>query len=262
MRAEPNDSQDVQRLIRRVFEDEFLVAHLVGEDDRHPVSRRKLSEETPTLRGLAHVPRRRREVEDELRAAPGQHTDRIAAVADLGAPCVLADREPQRGDGTGCLGREEVALLVEDVVGGEQGLGLLGGATAAAEQDRGVRQVLAVPWLHGQHGTQGDVDLARERQQRIQRAQLVADEALALEQVHRWIAREAQLGSHAELRARREGAAGRLLHQVSIAGEVTHRGVDLRDADPHGARIGGRLRSVKRVPGWSRSGAPSPTRDR
>ena len=131
----------------RAVEDQLVVAaDLVAEQDRDAVEPRERRHHLASLRRLADVERRGRAVRDEPRARRHELAGGIDRVVEHLGPGVLAHRhaEPReaaaRRHRAPLRGRHEVALLVEDVVGREERLGLGCHAHAAAQQHRGVRE--------------------------------------------------------------------------------------------------------------------------
>ena len=87
----------------------------------------------------------------------------------------------------------------------------------------------------GDHCPEDDRNVARCRQQCVQLSELIVDEALAREQVHRRVAGEDQLRQDDDIGAFRNGARGRFLDEGAVAGEVADDRIHLCDSDAHGA---------------------------
>jgi hypothetical protein len=156
-------------------------------------------------------------------------------------PDVFADGQAERRaalaqrGGLALRRRLEPALLVEDVVGGQQGLGAHRPARAAREQHRRVHQPLRPGALRREHRAERDRDARRGGRQLLQLAELVLHEPLALEQVHRRIAGEDHLRQDHQVRLLAGRLGGRLLDQLPVAAEVADGGIHLGQRDAHPA---------------------------
>ena len=132
-----------------------------------------------------------------------------------------AGRPPPAGTGAALRGRHEVAVLVEHVVGREQRLRLR--RRAARRRAAAPRSSRAASRRAARRGSTAPSTIAMPCDagaERVELAQLVAHEAVALEQVHRRVAGERQLGKHHEPRPGGLGLARRLLDQRAVAREV------------------------------------------
>ena len=213
------------------------------------MARREFAEHAPPLLRLAHVPRRCGEVHEAARARLDQLAHGVRGIPDLVYPDVLAHGEPERlaalaqAHRLAARGGLEPALLVEDVVGGKQRLRAHRAALAAGEQHGGVHQALRALALRGQHGAERDRDALRGGCERVELAQLVAHEALALEQIHRRIAGEDHLRQDHEVRALARRLGGGLLDESPVAAEVADGGVHLGQRDAHPTQHRGVARS-------------------
>ena len=173
------------------------------------VARREVGDHAPALRRLAHVPWRRGEVQHGARAG----RDQLVRSGRWRYPisCTQASSQTVRPNAAppvrsvtvsrreaGC----EAALLVEDVVGR---------AAASWRAPRGARRRPAAPRRSpaaagprpppGSTAPSAIATRARGRRERVELAQLIAHEALALEQVHRRIAGEDHLRQDHQVRA-------------------------------------------------------------
>ena len=107
-------------------------------------------------------------IDAAIGACPGEVAHRIAGIRDLSAPGVLTDGETEKGavaphrDRLAPIGRDEVAVLVEDVVGRQKALRLGGRLFAAAQQDCRVGEMLGPRRFHRDHRAQGQVDPSRD----------------------------------------------------------------------------------------------------
>jgi hypothetical protein len=183
--------------------------------------------------------RRRGEVQHQPRAGAGEIADGVERVVVLVDPCVLADREAERlvadlGQRPTFLRRDEVAVLVEHVVGGQQGLGLRDAAGSPLEEDGRVRELLAASARDRERRAERDGDVARGRGQGVELGQLIAYEAVPFEQVERRVACQGEFGQDDQLGAEPRCALRRLLDQAPISGKVADRGVHLGKSDLHG----------------------------
>ncbi len=224
---------------RPAVEDQLVVAaDLVHERDRHAVTRGEPRDHAAPLARLVGVPRRARGIEDQVGARRGELADRIQFVLLRFDPGVLAHGQAER-DLRGKLNRRarrrrrEPAPLVEHVVGGQMGLRAHGFAASAAQQHAGVVERAALT-LDRHDRADRDRHVARCRGERVELAQLIAHEAVALEQVHRRIPREHHLGGEQQVRALACRLRRGLLDQAAVAGEIPHGRIQLGERDPHG----------------------------
>ena len=210
------------------------------------------------VRILPEVERGGREGDDQRRAFVGELLHGVDGVVQPGRglalpPDVLADRDahalaaerahPPRGGGL------EVARLVEHVVGRQQGLGLGEDHPSPATMEAaftsrrparpgcGRRSRPPVPRPRG-----GALQLPQALEVRL-------DERVVLEQVHRGIAAQAQLGEHREIAAFLPGAPGEGEDLRAVAREVADGGVDLAEGDAHLGMVAGMARRLKAAGG-------------
>jgi hypothetical protein len=128
----------------------------------------------------------------------------------------------------------EVAVLVEDVVGRQQPLAEAWADPAIAEQGRRVEQRTSfIRWVglgqpdeHG--GTAGEL-----RRQLGQRAPAPFHERGTQQEIARQVPGECQLWSHRERGAAASGDRRGVRDQLRVAGEIAHRGIDLKERDLH-----------------------------
>ena len=176
-------------------------------------------------------------------------------------PDVLADGQAERRaaraqrHGLAPRGGLEPALLVEDVVGRKQRLGADRAAPPSREQHRGVHQPLRPVALRREHGAERDRDPRGGRRELFQLAQLIAHEALALEQIHRRIAGEDHLRQDHQVRLLTRRLGGGLLDQLPVAAEVADGGIHLGQRDAHPAQHRGAPVPRQDEPGVSRPGS-------
>src|SRR5690606_32212727 len=133
--------------------------------------------------------------------------------------------------------RLEVAVLVEDVVGGQQRLRDGVHDVAVFEEDGPVVEPLAaavlVPYRRADDEPQPP---RRVRGDVVERLPRILDERGLVEEVLRRVADEAELGEDGERGARAGRAPGVVEDALGVPGEVADGGVDLAEGDLHGAR--------------------------
>jgi hypothetical protein len=216
-----------------------LPAHLVDIEQRQPVALAGAAEDPVALRTLADVGRAGVDRDDQVRRRIGQTAEGVEGVVlRLVVPAVLADQQAHLHAGhaqhAGHVGAGlEVAALVEDVVGGQQLLGVAQQHLTGLQHQQGVVQRLAralVRQRQAHHPVQG-LQLARGGLQRGQALGHAVNEAGLLQQVHRVVAGERELGEHHQVCLVQRGLAGRGDHADGIALDVADGGVQLRDRD-------------------------------
>ncbi len=213
-----------------------------------PCPRRARGEHPLPERRLADGVGRGGDVHDEGGAGPGELRDRIPGIArpvpePLVVPDVLADREaepdPRRGrvgEG-GAVRREEVARLVEDVVGGQERLAADRCQPPSVEERhrvvdarrRGARRRLGEP--EGDRDPAGPVRRPGELGQRPGGA---VEELGEVEQVAGRVAAQRELGEDDQGRARRARLGRGVADPPRVPVEVADGGVDLRERDASG----------------------------
>ena len=218
-----------------------LAAHRVAERDEAGVVSRARDEHLLALVGAADVERRRRDVDEQLRAGQREVGRGWARL-----PHVLADSRPderlavleQNQVATRC----EVAVLVEDAVVRQEALAVDAADLAAGEHEAGVVEVGVE--VGGADERRDPVRLAREL---LDRALRRPDEPRPQEQVLGRVAGDGELGEEDEVGARltRLGEPGQ--DPATVAVEVADDGVDLRECESH---PGGFLLSIENSTGW------------
>jgi hypothetical protein len=143
--------------------------------------------------------------------------------------------------------RLEPPRLVEHVVGGKEGLGLGVEDLSVRDQGRRVQERLARAGPVPVHVPHHDADpRGSPVLHAAQRAQVPLHEGILLQQVHRRVSAEAQLGEHREVAAGIPGRARVGDHPVRVPLEVPDGGIDLAASDLHvtlPARCGSILRT-------------------
>ena len=228
-------------------EDELvLTADEVAEREiRSSLSRARVDEHLLALLGLADVERRRREVDEQLRAREREVGRRRPRLPD-----VLADREPhgrlsdpEEHELAPC---GEVAVLVEDAVVREEVLAV--DRRARARSRRRHTRSRGRGRTSGSPDERGDaLRLGRDRLERLVRC---ADEAGPQEKVLGRVARRRELREDDEI-----GAGGaRLLEAAEdpgpVAPEIPDDAVELCERDPQGFRLTVTNPSLTSVPAW------------
>ena len=225
----------------RAVEDQLVVAaHLVHEHAGHAVARREVGDHAPSLRGLAHVPRRGGEIQHGAGAGPGQLARRVDGIPELVYPDVLADGQAERRAAAAAASRSRAARRAGTSASRRRRRRSAAGscardraARAAREQHRGVHQPLRPRALRREHRAERDRDARRGGRERLQLAQLIAHEAFALEQVHRRIAGEDHLRQDHQIRLLAGRLGGGLLDEQPVAAEVADGGIHLGQRDAH-----------------------------
>ena len=224
-----------------------VAADLVDEDERHAVAPGQVGDHVAAIGALVHVPRGRREVQHQLCARARELARRVDIVAEQLDPPVLAHRESDAAlaerDRLAPLGAAEEALLVEHVVAGKERLRPHGRTAAPGQEHRGVEQTSRAGLLGGDHRAEHDGKLTGDACESVEFAKLVANEAVALEQIHGRVAGEDHLGQGHQVGAGRRRALGRLLHQPSVSPQVSDAGVHLCNRDAHRPEPRGSRRS-------------------
>jgi hypothetical protein len=223
-------------------------AHLVHVGHRSAVAAGRGGEHPLPQRWLPHGVGRGREVHHQRGPAGDELANWVALVARalpeaLVVPDVLADGEPEPepealGRGSGApRGGQEVARLVEDVVGRQEGLPAHRGHATSLDERHGVVE----PGGRSPGGPlreahrEGHAPGPGGRLRQVAERRLAAVEELGeIEEVARRVAAERELREHHQ---RRPGGA-RALYPVADLGcvpvEVPDGGVDLGEGDPAG----------------------------
>ena len=187
------------------------------------------------------VERRGREVDDRLRAFAGQHLDRVVVVAAAlpevaVVPDVLADADAElpavEFEHSGLGGGLEIPVLVENVVGGQEGF-VKGLAHGAAAQQHG-----AVEQGPSHFGGVRRRDSDQHRRSILQfpgdAAQLLAalaHEAAAHQEIARQIAHQRELRGDDEIGALLARAFHAVDNEGGIAADIAGRRIDLQKCD-------------------------------
>ena len=232
---------------RAAVEDERVVpAHLVHVGDRRPVGAGRGAEHSlPELRFPQRVGGRR-DVHHQFSTTRDQVGDGVALVAGvvpeaLVVPDVLADREaepePHRPGrrSRARRRRQEVAGLVEDVVGGEQRFPPHRCDPAILQQRHRVVEAGGRCAGRALREAEGHPDPARppgRSPQLLDRGGAAGHELGHVEEVARRVARDGQLREGNQVGPRVPGPPGDLADLARIAVEVPDGGVDLGQGDP------------------------------
>ncbi len=229
-----------------------MAAEAVAVEEGRPALARGLGGQAEAEVELARVEGRGRGHDEEVGARVEEVLHRVDGIAEAGdrrllPPDVLADRDADAAaaelEYPPLAGGLEVARLVEDVVGGEEGLGL--GEDEGPARDHGDRadEGPALPRAVPVDVAHRDRDLGRELAlEAAQGGEAALDEGVLVEEVHRRIAAEGELGEDDELgaaaglavgpdrvaRAPREGEDA-----LPVAVEIADDGVHLREGDEH-----------------------------
>ncbi len=218
-----------------VEHDLVLSADLVDIEQRQAVAPAGLSEDSVAQLALAHVRRagvdRHHQIGRRIaHALKGVDLVVLPAVV----PAVFADHEADarlpHAQHRGHVGaRLEVATLVEDVVGGQQLLGVAEHHLAAFEHQQGIAQVLArsVVRYRRPHHPHQLTQLARGLAQRLQARSGALQEGRVVEQIARVVAGERQFREHHHLGAIGPGLLRRADHLRDVAADVAHGVVQL-----------------------------------
>ena len=207
---------------------------------------------------LADGERGRGQIDDGLRTRADQFFDRVVMVpATLPevavVPDVFADADPEamtsQLENLRAVERFEVPILVEDVVGREQGLAEALHDPSVAEEGRGVEQRSAFLGLIGL----GEADERRGaafqlRAKRLQSIPASRDKAGAEEQVARQVAYQRELRRHRQVGASGRRLAHRVGDQRGVAVQIADGRVDLQKGDFHGYSTNLYLSSVQSAP--------------
>ena len=231
-----------------------------GAGARAPRTCSRRSAGLPTCHGDAE------KFSDERRArgAPARRSG-STRVAERVGPGVLADGEPERGGRPSASGARRSRPARSSASrrrrrrSGAASWPARATRRAAAQQHRGVLEPLAGRALGRQHRADHDRDPPRGRRQRVELAQLVAHEAVALEEVERRVAGQRELGEDHERRRPRPppcAAASSIRRAVSRRGRRrwdrsgrARRASDARRRRTRGARYDQReLSAVQRRP--------------
>ena len=225
-------------------EDEVVVAaHLIHIEHRRVVLGCEASEHSFAQQILAGGERRRREIDDGFSARSGQVPNRVEVIAaplpEIAiVPDVLADADAETPianlEDFRTARRFEVPVLVEHVVGRKERLAEPLADRAVLQKHRGVEE--RASFIRAIRLRQADDDggAVRERAgERRERVPAAADEAFAEQEIARQVAGECEL--------RRDGQIGALFFrrergvcdQPRIAGQISHRGIDLKKRDLH-----------------------------
>ncbi len=243
--ASAQDLLAVRRDADRVaVEDQFVVApHLIEIEEVAAVLDGFLPDQVPPHGRLLQRERTGRHVDEEVRVLVRELAHRIPVIQAprperLVVPDVLADRDAQahaleleRRHGAGRL---EVAVLVEDVVGGQQRLlPAPRHAPLAAERDR-VHQRLARGRGVPVDETDQDAERrGRERRHAIELLEVQVDEAVVIQQIARRIAGRRHLGEHDEVGAPGVGARDGRANGGEILIERSDGEIELGESQSH-----------------------------
>ena len=224
---------------RGAVEDQAVVAaHLIGEQQGNAVAEGDGREHLAAHGALAVPEGRRREVDVEARLLAHQLFNRIDGVEAarpevLVVPCILADGngQPQavQLDHFLRLRRGKVALLVKDVVEGQEALVLFEKNAAAIQQNGGVDGWLSAFILGSQGYTRqhGGRQIASGLGQLIDGRAAASQETGLFQEVGGRVTAEGQLGKDGEPRALRGRAAAERDNLLKISGEIPNSGIDL-----------------------------------
>ena len=193
----------VERAAAPVEYEIVVAAELIHVDHGHAVLARHVAEHLFTPLVLAGGERRRRQVDDGGRAGADELLDRIVVIAAALpviaiVPDVLADADAQPPaadvEHLGAVKRLEVAVFVEDVVGGEQRFAESEIDAAVAQQNRGVEErpsfVGCVGFRHADQHRRQRLRLARQAGEHVPAP---PHEAGVQQQVARQVADQRQL---------------------------------------------------------------------
>ena len=223
-------------------EDQVVVAaHLVHHHQRQAVFLGDVAEHLLAQHLFPHGERRSGEVDNGLGAGSGKNLDGIVVVAAAlpeiaVVPDVFADADPQLAaiqlQDLRLRGRLEVAVFVEDVVGGQQRLVEDRPGLAVSQQHGAVEQGPA--HLGGVHG--GDAHQQRRpvRQLGGHALELVAapaDKTAAHQQIARQVPHESQLRRDHQVGAQHAGLPGPADDQRGVAGYISSGRVGLQECD-------------------------------
>ncbi len=226
-------------------ENEFVVAaDGVHVDERAAEGAGGVGDELLADVALGVVPRAGGEIDREVDVLRGERGDGIGAVKAAGFderifPDVLADRHADAQavvlDDTRGAGGFEVAVLVENVVGGQERFAGDGGDFAIVAEGGGVEKAATLGG--GIRFDKADerghgADLHRDF---VDRILVVGHETAFEKEVARRVAGDGEFGEDHEFRALRDEAAVGVEDFGAIAGEVADGGVDLCEADAHGS---------------------------
>ncbi len=133
------------------------------------------------------------------------------------------------------LGGDEIAVLVEDVVSGEEGFGLAEDDLAAAQHGDGIGSAFSgVPvGAADVAGHDGNGEVRGVGGELLDSMLGVREEAGLFDQVAGRVAGDGEFGKDDEVGAARGGVAGEAGHEGAVAGQVADRGVDLAQGDAH-----------------------------
>ncbi|OQB91601.1 MAG: hypothetical protein BWX86_01981 [Verrucomicrobia bacterium ADurb.Bin122] len=184
------------------------------------------------------------EVDHEVAAAGGEVLDGIelaveAAFAVGGArPHVFTDGQSEAQavdfDDGGGGGGFEVAVLVEDVVAGEEAFVGDGDDLAVVAEGGGVEKGAAEVAGIGLDGAEDGRDLSGGGGDFGEAGAGVVDETAFEQQIARRVAADDELGEHDELRALSDEGVVGVEDEAAIAREVADGRVELSEADAHG----------------------------
>src|SRR5207302_10130151 len=157
---------------------------------------------------FAQMPRRRRDVKDEPGSAFDELDRRVAAIPAIApeivvVPDVFADRQADflsiELDRRVLRGRFKITVFVENVVGGQQGLGARGQNFSIPQQrDRVGRFASGPPRVFADVPDQ-QTGFARRRSEPVEQRQIIFDETGFEQQVARRVARRGQFGKNHHL---------------------------------------------------------------
>ena len=236
-------------------EDEIVIAaELVHVRDRQTMFQRHAAEHLLAPAMFAGGERRCRHVQDHADAGGRELIDRIVMVAAplpevAIVPDVLADADPDPRAGDveelRAVVRLEVAVLVEDVVGGQQGFPESLIDAAVAQQHGAVEQGPSfVRRIRFRQTDEHRREIGRVARQRLERLPAPLHETPAQEQVSREVADERELGRGGEIGAGRGGGPERVENQPRVAREIADGRVHLQQRDLHAGPEGASARPL------------------
>jgi hypothetical protein len=224
-------------------EDELVVAADLGAvGERQAVAPRVAGDDAPPERELSHLEGRGRDVQEEVRPVLGLPRDRVGLVEPpapegLVVPGVLADGQAQAPplelDGGVVGGGLEMPVLVEDVVGGQQGLGPAGDDLAPVEEDGPVDDGASRAGRVGLHAADDEARLFDPAGGGGQGLPVGAQEVGLFEEVARRVAAQGELRGQHEVGPRRPRLGVGGPHPGDVPGHVADDGVDLGERDLH-----------------------------
>ena len=149
-------------------------------------------------------------------------------------------------DGRPILRLREITLFVEDVIRRQKCFAAKSVDSPFRQDDRGVEQRLRIGVVATHHRTDDDRDSPRRLGEFIEFGELIVDETVALQQIHRWIAGDCHFREYDTIRTGARRLLCGLLRQSTISRQVTDRGIDLGERNLHGIEHtpGARARSV------------------